>query len=51
MSRSRRPRSPVQVLARVLLVTLAWVLGVPAMSAAQAPTVLVTRVDGAITPG
>ncbi|OAH09874.1 NfeD family protein [Streptomyces jeddahensis] len=49
MPRSR-PLSPIQVLARILLVTLAWLFALPTVSSAQASTVLATRVDGTITP-
>lgn len=49
MPRSRL-LSPVRRVVQILLVTLACLLAAPAMSAAQTPTVLVTRVDGTITP-
>ncbi|WP_225859624.1 NfeD family protein [Streptomyces albicerus] len=49
MPRSRL-RSPARRVAQVLLVTLGCLLAAPAVSAAQTPTVLATRIDGTITP-
>lgn len=49
MPRSRL-LSPVGRVVQILLVTLACLLAAPVMSAAQTSSVLVTRVDGTITP-
>lgn len=49
MPRSRLPSLARKVI-QILLVTLACLLAAPAMSAAQRSSVLVTRVDGTITP-
>ncbi|UGY93391.1 NfeD family protein [Streptomyces gobiensis] len=45
-----RTSSLVRLLARTLLVTLACLIAAPSTAAAQAPTVLATRVDDTITP-
>ncbi|MFE1776671.1 nodulation protein NfeD [Streptomyces sp. NPDC059008] len=49
MPRSR-PASPLRRFTQVLLVVLACLLAAPAAGAAQQQTVLVTRVEGTITP-
>ncbi|MFE7765345.1 nodulation protein NfeD [Streptomyces sp. NPDC057438] len=45
-----RPRTMAGIFARALLVSLACLLGLPAAGAAQDSRVLVTQVDGTITP-
>ncbi|MFE9628995.1 nodulation protein NfeD [Streptomyces sp. NPDC006527] len=49
MPRCRSP-APIRRIVHVLLVALACLLAAPAVSVAQAPSVLVARVDGTITP-
>lgn len=49
MPRSQ-PLTPVRRFVQVLLVALACLLAAPAVSVVQAPSVLVTRVGGTITP-
>jgi membrane-bound serine protease (ClpP class) len=51
MQAQRGPR-PRRLAVALLLATaaLAWLVGFPGVATAQAPTVLVTRVDGTITP-
>jgi membrane-bound serine protease (ClpP class) len=50
--RAQRGPRPRRLAAALLLTTvaLAWLVGFPAAVTAQAPTVLVTRLDGTITP-
>ncbi|MGW3729586.1 NfeD family protein [Streptomyces sp. NPDC000851] len=45
-----RPLAPLRRSAQLLLVALACLLAVPAVSAAETPSVLITKVDGTITP-
>ncbi|MFD7282572.1 nodulation protein NfeD [Streptomyces sp. NPDC059862] len=45
-----RPLAPLRRSAQLLLVALACLLAVPAVSAAGTPPVLITKVDGTITP-
>jgi membrane-bound serine protease (ClpP class) len=50
MQAQRGPRSRPLVVALLLVAALAWLVGFPGAATAQAPSVLVTRIDGTITP-